>query len=87
VTNLGHTDARVITESIDLLEDMVRGYYTSKIIIQCAGELMTNYRQSSFVSTSGKHRKKFYFCLAQMWFNEDHIMNVDTYLAPLGLVC
>ena len=43
-SNLSSLNERVVLDSIELLTELVRGYYTGKILISCSLGLMANYR-------------------------------------------
>ena len=77
---------RVIRYSLELFEQLTKGYYSNKILIknEMIQNFMLQYRTYPICLHNSKLRYRIFNCLAHLWVNEDIGQSIDSFLAPMG---
>jgi exportin-7 len=76
---------QLVSASLELLDEMLRGYYSNKLVVQLpiAQQIMTQYRMLDLFKSQPKNRQRLYASLAQLWVGETAGSTVDEYLEPM----
>ena len=88
LSNIGRfTGEQLISASLELLDELLRGYYSNKLVVQLpvAQQIMTQYRLLEVFKGQPKYRQRLYSSLTQLWTGESATCALDEYLEPLKL--
>lgn len=79
------TTDRVIRYSIELFENLCKGYYSLKVLIknEMIQNFMIQYRTYPLCLNNSKLRYRVFNALAHLWTNEELGQSIETFLIPM----
>ena len=80
------SSSRLIKYSLDLFELLSKGYYSNKFLIknEMIQKLMVQYKVIPLCMQNSKFRMRLLNSLTHLWMNEDIILPVESFLAPMS---